>query len=151
LLTPLRLDLPIKWRFFRCLAGRYDEDAEAVYRAHILGRSGGVEKGSWKRNVDDYVWACWTLLPSMQANGFDAAHPVIVGPNGRIRNGAHRIACAIATGDMVAVRRSTEPGRSRPWDAEWMRRTGLPATDIARAEKDLESLSHVEDCGCHRS
>ena len=127
-----------------------DGEAVSVYRAHILGRTGGVERGSWKASVNDYVAACGRLLESMQFFGFAEAHPVIIGSNGRIRAGAHRTACAIALGINVAVRRVAEPGRSRPWDADWMRRTGMPAADIARAERDLAGLRHEQDCDCRR-
>jgi hypothetical protein len=150
LLTPERLDLAIKWRMFRHLIAGGDAEAEAVYRAHILARTGGVEPGSWKASVEHYVAACGGLLASMQADGFDAARPVVIGSNGRLRAGAHRIGCAVAIGLPVGVRRVPQPGRARPWDAAYLAAGGLPRAAIERAEQDTAGLTHGEDCGCHR-
>jgi hypothetical protein len=143
--------LAVKWRLFVHLLEGGDGAAVDVYRAHIMGRTGGVERGSWKRTADDYLSACSGLVRSMQAVGFDPSHPVIIGANDMIRAGAHRTACAVALGIVATVQRIEKPGRSRPWDAAWMRRSGLPAGDIARAERDTERLRHGADCRCHRS
>lgn len=140
LLSPDRLDIAIKWRFFRHLIDGGDPDSERVYRAHIMGRTGGVEPGGDKRSVDGYVDAARALLRSMKARGFDPVHPIPVGSNGRIRNGAHRIACALALGIDVAIERIDKPGTAAPWDEAWLRRGGLTADDIARAKDDLERL-----------
>jgi hypothetical protein len=140
LLSPDRLDLAVKWRFFRHLIDGEDPDSERVYRAHIMGRTGGVEPGGSKRRLDDYVDAARLLLSSMKSRGFDPAYPIPVGSNGRIRNGAHRIACALALGVDVAIERLDRLGTAAPWDDVWLRRGGLTATDIARAKSDLMRL-----------
>jgi hypothetical protein len=149
LLTPQRLDLAIKWRFFRHLIDGDDAGALAAYRTHIDGRTGGIEPGSWKQTVDDYATACRDLLRSMQANGFDAESPIVVGANGGLRNGAHRAACAVALGIPAAVRHSDKPSRARPWDADWLRSHGTASADISRAQLDTEELRHEQDCRCH--
>jgi hypothetical protein len=138
-LTPDRLDLVVKWRFFAV----GDADAERVYRQHILGRTGGVERGSWKASVDDYVTAAIELAASMQAHGFDPYHPVVIGSNGRLMEGAHRLACSLALGlaSVPVRRREDKPGRSAPWGADWFRRHGMVEADIRRIQSDLESLT----------
>lgn len=140
LLSLDRLDLAVKWRLFRHLIDGGDPDALAVYRKHIIGRTGGREPGCWKRCVEDYVSAARELLASMRARGFDPAYPVPVGSNGRIRNGAHRIACALALGIDVAIERIEKPGTAALWDEEWLRRGGLTEAEIARAKDDLTRL-----------
>jgi hypothetical protein len=133
---------------FRHLLQGDDGEAVDVYRVHIMARTGGAEPGSWKAGVEDYVRACGDLLASMSARGFDASSPVVVGSNGRMRAGAHRAACSIALGIAAVVRHVDEPGRARPWDADDLRRGGLPAAAIDRARSDLERLRD-EDCRCH--
>src|SRR5690606_24703258 len=60
LLTPERLDLAVKYRFFLHLLRGGDQDSERVYRWHIYLRTGGIE--GEKSSVDDYVDACHVLL-----------------------------------------------------------------------------------------
>lgn len=139
LLTKERLDLIVKLRFFRHLKDGGDPDAERVYRWHIDKRTRGVEPGSWKRCVDDYVSACGDLLASITARGFDLRQPVPVGSNGRIRNGAHRIACCLLLGERVAVRAVDRPGTGR-WGAEWFASRGMPSVEIEGLLKECESL-----------
>jgi hypothetical protein len=127
-----------------------DPEAETAYMVHIIGRTGGREPGSWKETVGDYVTACHDLLTSMQARGFDPDHPIVMGSNGRIRNGAHRTACSVALGIPAAIRHRDKPSRARPWDADWLRTHGTSAANIARAQHDLQELRHDQDCGCHR-
>jgi hypothetical protein len=140
LLSADRIDIAIKWRLFRHLIEGGDPESLAVYRKHIMGRTGGREPGGWKRCAEDYVSGARELLASMKAHGFDPAHPVPVGSNGRIRNGAHRIACALALGIDVIVRRIDKPGTAAPWDEHWLRRGGLNDGEIARARADLRRL-----------
>lgn len=135
-----RLDIAIKWRFFRHLIDRNDEEADRVYRLHITGRTGGREPGGWKRCVEDYISAAHELLTSMHARGFDPAHPIPIGSNGRIRNGAHRIACALALGIDVVVEHIDKPGTAEPWDEEWLRKGRLNDAEIARVKEDLRRL-----------
>jgi hypothetical protein len=140
LLSPDRLDIAIKWRFFCHLIAGGDPDAERVYRWHIAQRTNGIEKGSWKRSVDDYVAAARELLTSMQANGFDPSCPIPIGTNGRMRNGAHRLACALALGIDVAIERIDKPGTASPWGERWLLVGGIGAADLRRAKSDWESL-----------
>jgi hypothetical protein len=136
LLTDERLDVVVKWRLFTGEPG-----AETLYRWHILQRTGGVERRSWKTSVDDYVTAARELASSMRARGFDPATPVILGSNGRLREGAHRLACGLALGLDVAVRIDGKPGRAAPWGAAWFRRHGLPENEIARLGANLAALA----------
>jgi hypothetical protein len=142
LFTPARLDLVVKWRFFRHLRDGGDPDAEHVYRWHIAERTGGREPGSWKTSVDDYVTAARNLLDALQRHGFDADYPVRLGADGRLKDGAHRTACAHALGLRIAVRRSPAPSRAQPWGRDWFLRHGLSAADLVRIEQDWTDLQH---------
>jgi hypothetical protein len=139
ILTPLRLDIAIKYRMF------VDDDAAAItiYRAHIMQRTGGVEPGGLKRCVDDYVAAAWALQLSMATTGFDIARPIRFCTFGKLRGGAHRIACALALG--LPIWRRIVRGRStqRPWDAEQLARAGISTDDIERARRDMEVMRHA--------
>src|SRR5688572_13223087 len=96
LLTPLRLDIVVKHRFFKALMGQGDADAERVYRWHIEKRTGGVEPRSTKTSVDDYVLGCRVLLDSLLERGFDEAHAVRFGQRRLLVNGgAHRVAASL--------------------------------------------------------
>jgi hypothetical protein len=144
LLTEERLDIAVKWRHFCTIVQRSgDPDAERVYRWHIQHRTGGVERRSWKTSVDDYVTAARELAVVMRLHGFDPATPIILGSNGRLMEGAHRLACSLALGlDAVPVNRRTDkPGRAAPWGADWFSRHGMAETDIRRIQSDWESLT----------
>jgi hypothetical protein len=93
----------VKWRFFSHLLNGGDEDAECVYRLHIEKRSGhrmqaGLATDMWKMVTDDYVHSSQALLDSMVQSGFDDRYPIPLDPEGRLLNGAHRVACALAIG-----------------------------------------------------
>lgn len=140
-MTRRRLDIAIKARFFEHLLGGGDPDAERLYRWHIMARTGGVEPRGGKTSVIDYVTGCRTLLASMKAAGFDAGSPVLYGSNLVLRDGAHRIACAVVLNCDVEVHAETKPSRSRPWDADELRRHGIGCADLARIEQDWERLA----------
>lgn len=137
-----RLDLVVKWRFFRHLVEGGDVDAERVYRWHIQQRTGGIEPGSTKRTVEDYVDACRALLASMSVHGFDPLHPVRVGCDGRLKGGAHRTACARYLGIDIAVQRLPTPSRAAPWGHAWFACHGMAAAAVAGLERERERLVH---------
>ncbi|MCL4747061.1 MAG: hypothetical protein KJZ83_16830 [Burkholderiaceae bacterium] len=101
-------------------------DIATMYRKHIHLRTGGIEPGSElsKSSVDDYVRDFESLIAGMADRGFDPMHPVPVSnENGLPRNGAHRIAAALAARCHVAVQVEDGPGWS--WDDEWFRLLGF--------------------------
>lgn len=141
LLTPLRLDIAIKARFFEHLAAGGDPDAERLYRWHIETRTGGREPGGSKLSTDDYVNACMALLDSMQARGFDDAYPIVLGSNGRLKSGAHRLACALVLGCEVTIRTDRKPGTAQSWGSAWLMSSGISPDDLVRVERDWERLA----------
>lgn len=146
LLSERRLDIAVKWRLFRHLATGRDADAIRVYRCHIQGRTGGIEPGSWKTSLDDYVRGAGALYASMAARGFDPAHPVPLAASGRLAGGAHRLACALALRlevHVVTRAQNTRPGV--PWDRTWLAEHGMPSEDLDRIEADFR---HLRDCRC---
>ena len=125
LITPRRLDLAVKWRFFRHLLGGNDGDAVDLYRWHIEQRSGhriaaGLPTDRWKRSVDEYVTSATALLQSLRTYGF--LGPVPVDRNGELLDGSHRVACASALGiEEIPVDRQDRNVWAPAWDELWFR------------------------------
>ncbi len=137
LLTWDRLDLAIKHDAFRHLLKGDDPASLDLYRWHIAERTGGIEPRSWKRSVEDYVQACRDLLISMQ-HGFDISHAVPIGSNGKIIDGAHRIACALLLDLNIWIERRPELGRAQSWGRLDLRY--LPETELDRIEASMAKL-----------
>lgn len=146
LLSARRLDIAVKWRFFVHLATGNDPDSLRVYCWHIQGRTGGIEPGSWKVCVNDYVAGAGELYRSMRAAGFDPAHPIPLAHDLRLAGGAHRLACALSLGLEVFVE-YREPNRRPgvPWDISWFENRGLGEDDLARICADHKQL--IEGAG----
>ena len=133
--------------FFRYLVNGGDPESIIDYGLHILGRTGGVEPGSSKSNVGDYIAEAVKLLDSMTKHGFDAGSPIILCRTPRLRNGAHRLACALTLGIVPYRVLHDEPGRSPPWDRAVMERSGLNTIRINAVEKCLRELrAKSADC-----
>jgi hypothetical protein len=140
-LSPQRLDLIIKHRFFRHLLEGGIGDAEAIYRLHILGRTGGREKKSHKVTLEHYVIGCHELLESFKGRGFDPEYPVLVGSNDVLMDGAHRIACSLTLGVDVRVRRLQTPGRAQEWGCYALKRHGMAVQQIDALLAECARLS----------
>lgn len=139
LLTPERLDLVVKYRYFLHLRDGGNAEAAELYRWHIMQRTNGVEPGSWKLCIADYESSAFELFRSMQMKGFSVSKAVPIGSNGRIRGGAHRIACALVLDYHVAVQRLEKPGRSI-WGADWFLANGMPVPQVKELLQECESL-----------
>lgn len=133
-----RLDIAVKARFFRHLDRDNDPDAERLYRWHIEARNGGVEKGSWKRSVDDFVTAARDLLASMKGLGFDPTCPVVIANGGGLVEGAHRLSCAVVLDVPVWVRVAKGPAPT--WGREWFVRHGLGEQEVGAVESLWDEL-----------
>lgn len=145
LVIPDRLDLVIKWRYFLNLRDRSDPDANRLYLQHITARTGGYEPDGTKPNLAHYVTAARKLHASMSEFGFDLDYPVRFGNNGRLMDGAHRIACALALRiRYVPIERSDKPGRARAWGADFLIAGGMDAADVERVEADYRALKGIE-------
>jgi len=137
-LTRCRLDVVLKYLFFRSLTGAGDRgEWENLYRRHIADRTKGIEPRdrfqkleSQKRSVDDYVKACEELLRSFQSAGFDPEHPVPLSSENKLLNGAHRMACALATQQPILVAPG-QLGSSRPWGFQWFLDRNYPPEVLA--------------------
>jgi hypothetical protein len=146
LVTARRLDLAVKWRFFRHIMGGNDRDSERLYRWHIEQRSGhrmaaGVATDRWKRTGDDYVEAACRLVGSM-AFGFDPAFPIPIDPDGELLDGSHRTACALAFGlGSVPTERSDRHVWAPHWGYDWFAQKGMHPDDLARTMADWNALT----------
>ena len=130
LLVPERLDIAVKWKFFRHLLEGSDPDSERIYRWHIEKRTGGREpRSAWKHSIEDYVTVCKTLLESMLKVGFNPDFPVEYGQNERLRSGAHRLACSLLLGlDVYYV--NVPITVNMTWGEDWFVRHGIAAEDL---------------------
>lgn len=101
----------------------------------------GLRTDRWKKSVDDYVQAARTLIMSMTAKGFDAAHAVPVDPNGELLDGSHRVACALAL-ELKEVPVVWQPRYvwAPPWDYAWFQEEGMSERDICRLYDDYEAM-----------
>lgn len=137
LVTPRRLDVAVKVRFFRHLAGEENPRDEQMYVWHILERSGprleiGLPTDRWKTSIGDYVRSARDLLADMQ-DGFDADHPIPIDPAGELLDGSHRLACAIALRvGWVAVERRDSRVWAPAWDRGWFERAGADQDEVRR-------------------
>ena len=139
LLTPERLDLVVKYRYFLHLRDGGKPGAVELYRWHIIQRTNGVEPGSWKLCIADYESSAFELLRSMRTEGFKVSMAVPIGSNGRIRGGAHRTACALVLDYHVAIRCLEKAGRST-WGADWFLENGMPALQVKELLQECEML-----------
>ena len=122
-----RLDLVVKYRFFEMLLrGRPMPEVELMYIQHILARTGGIEPGkSSKTSIKLYLIAAKTLFERMQQIGFDASSPIPVDQWGRLRDGAHRTACAAVLESPVEVVYVKVRYPLRQWGIDWFISNGF--------------------------
>lgn len=150
LVTPRRLDLAVKHRFFRHLLNGDDQHAERIYRWHVLKRSAhrmalGVPTDGYKLDTDTYVSAAADLFQSMQATGFDDACPIPLDLNGELMGGAHRTACALAIGlGGVTVEHLKDIAWAPPWNLKWFIENGMEFADLKRTQHDFKMLMELK-------
>lgn len=122
-----RLDLVVKYRFFEMLLrGQPVPEVEQMYVRHILSRTGGVEPGKSRKNsIELYLTSARMLLESMRAMGFDAITPIPIDQWGRLRDGAHRTACAAVLGIPAEVSYVKVQYPIRQWGIDWFLANGF--------------------------
>jgi hypothetical protein len=122
-----RLDLVVKYRFFEMLLrGRAAPEVEEMYVRHILCRTGGIEPGKRAKNsIDVYLVAARALFQRMQQLGFDSSAPIPVDQWGRLRDGAHRTACAATLTQQVGVSYVKARYPIRQWGIDWFIANGF--------------------------
>lgn len=151
LLSWKRLDIPVKWRYFRHLMNDNDPDAERVYMWHIGKRmetnaKAGFGMDTGKQTPRDYIDACRALLKSMQDKGYDKDWPIPVDPNGELLGGAHRLACALALDVRVWVQHCTTSVTAPSWSYRWfVWLTDMADADRQRLIEDWETLCQFDE------
>lgn len=125
-----RMDLVVKRLYALDRLGRspcwLDLDIRALYRKHIIIRTGGIEQSAkeTKFTVEHYVNDFDALIDSMAKIGFDSSHPVVISCVDDLpRDGAHRIATASALGLEVSCHLVDLPGHS--WSMDWFEKHGF--------------------------
>jgi len=140
LLTPLRLDYVVKYRFFRSLLTGEDQDAERVYRWHILKRTNGDEPHSPKSTIEDYIGGCCHLLVSLRGSGFKPSHGLYYRPSLLLRTGgAHRLSASLALGIPIFAQAVSGEGGAT-WDYGWFARKGMDQADLDRLMDDWRTF-----------
>ncbi len=136
LLNAQRMDLIVKYMLFHSIAsGIQSNDAEKLYKKHIMARTGGIEPPNYdgtphvKNNVEDYLSAAKELWENMAEKGYDPAWPVPLGRDGLLLNAAHRIACAAQLGLTIPVVNQDRNGNA--WDFDWFRTHGFTPNELA--------------------
>jgi hypothetical protein len=147
LLSPRRLDIAVKYRFFAHLLRGGDPDAERVYRWHIEQRSGarmkmGLATDQWKKSTDDYVNSANQLFDAMLNHGFMQYFAVPIDPDQELLDGSHRVACALAFWqETIPVVLCTKRAWAPPWGRDWFVAKGMAQPDLARLESDWNLLT----------
>ena len=147
LLTPRRMDVAVKYRFFAHLLGGGDPGSEQVYLLHIEQRSGarmkmGVATDHWKRNLDDYVTSANELFRSMTEQGFHDFYAVPIDPSQELLDGSHRLACALALDlETVPVVLMDKRVWAPSWGRDWFMAKGMSGDDLERMASDWELLT----------
>lgn len=145
MVTPRRLDLAVKWRFFNSLLSGQDFDAGRIYRWHIEARSGhrmqaGFATDRWKRTTDDYVASARRLLISM-SQGFAYEYAIPIDPNGELLDGSHRVACAVALGfKEIPVTRELRDAWAPAWGFDWFVANDLCGLDLVQVVSDWDLM-----------
>jgi len=114
-------------------------DSERIYRWHIEKRTGGCEPRSWKRSIEDYITACKDLLEGMLKVGFNPDFSLEYGKNGRLKSGAHRLACSLLLDLDVYCVTVTSNGNTT-WAENWFVHHGMAREDLQRIKADWEWL-----------
>lgn len=139
LVTPRRLDLAVKWRFFRQMLNGGDERARRVYLWHIVARrrTGFVdgEKAAWM-----FIPMAEVLALGMYDFGFDQTQPIPIDPDGELLGGAHRTACALALGIDCYVQHMPQKAWAPAWDKQWFIDNGMNGEDLSRTLADFEEM-----------
>lgn len=148
LVTPRRLDLAIKWRFFRHLCTGDDPDSERVYRQHLEARKTALAEIGMgmdrKANTDQYITDCRHLLLSMAANGFLVEYAISIDPDGEMLSGAHRVACALALGIKdVPIERHTRRVFAPPWNRAFFVESSICGDDLVRLISDFNEVHNA--------
>jgi len=145
--TGNRLDIAVKLLYALNFLGQAQDDAlcvRSLYREHIQQRTSGREPGSHsKLSVEDYERSFQQLIRQMQTQGFHAHAAIPVSATGRILNGAHRLAAALALGIQNVPTFVVEHETVYDWDMRWFLQHGFqPPALNAMLKCWLETKQH---------
>jgi FkbM family methyltransferase len=130
-----RLDVSIKLLLAKHILNTSDIEAEQIndiYNRHILQRTQGKEPESLgKTCLGDYHEQFRQLINSIRSEGFSDEFAIPIDANGRILNGAHRLAAALALQlDQVPVVRMPPSWNGLEWGMGWFLQNGFSPEEI---------------------
>lgn len=92
----MRFDLTAKYLYVKNLDKCYQTNFYIdLYKAHIITFNNAWEYPGDKSGIDEFVNNYDKLITSIKQDGFNKNHPIPVGRNGLIINGAHRLATSV--------------------------------------------------------
>lgn len=137
-----RLDVFARTEFaLRRVQGQSDNWTRTLYRAFLAANQvdgSELENGS-KASVRDYLQSFEWVIDSIEERGFQPEFGAIPVRDGRLVNGAHRVAAALVTNQQVFTAASDETAAS--YDYRWMRRRGLSPLFIDAMAMNLLRMS----------
>jgi hypothetical protein len=76
------------------------------------------------------------LAASVRERGLDPRYPISIAPDGRLADGSHRLACALAV-DAENLAVTFSPPRKTPYGRDWFENRGFPEDLIAKLDERL--------------
>lgn len=133
--TSQRMDIAVKLLYARHYLGQLDDppgiSIRELYRRHILLRTNGHEPGSATKNsVDEYERVFRRLIDDIRQHGFQPHGAVPLYHDGRILNGAHRVAASIALGIPQVPAREVQAAQAYDWGMHWFLQHGFTPHEI---------------------
>lgn len=138
-----RLDMAAKTMFARSyIEGNSSSWPEKVYKEHLRSWNNFYEDQPLKETYEDFKISFLKLIDSFMHNTMKYADsPVIINKvNGILRNGAHRTAAAIATGDLINVVEK-DLKKNQLWNADFFRGKLEEKPEFPLDEKYIDAMT----------
>lgn len=157
LLREDRLDVVIRYLYARdILLGMEHSEGSRMYEKLILASNQGSEpvdhmvmayftEYSFKSGIRAFRDSFHSLLRSMKEQGFQKEGFIPVDDQGRMINGAHRCAAALALGQKAWVYSYPFDGFQYDYSSAWMREHGFTDGETNRVEEEFQRLKNK--CG----
>ncbi len=138
-----RLDIAAKTLFARAyVEGVSSRWPEAVYKEHLRSWNNFYEDEPNKETYEDFKNSYIGIIDSYLCGRMNYADsPVVVNQaNGMLRNGGHRVAAAIVTGNLVNVIEEKQE-KERSWGADFFRGKLSEKPEFLLGEKYLDAMT----------
>ena len=154
-LHPCRFDLMAKYLYVKAKDKNLKTDFfKELYHKHLLTFNGcreypdktKNEVGIAKENINDFINSFDNLIEDMKKNGYNEKHPIPIGKNGVIVNGAHRLVVSYYYNIIPKTINMNEDGNMAYDNLFFVNRTGKPVLEEIYADRmALEYIKHNEN------